>query len=294
MNDLKNITNSKKKLSSDILIFRKMSQEQPKLRVDSGVSPNKSRTIELTFQDEMSSKSEKLSEINKNTHLKKSYEENVFYSTSFISGFEKLLSRIKLRVVKNVFDHLKNIPQKRMSPEKPILCDSEEQILKNIDNFLFKTRTHGEDKDNKLDNEKIESIQQLEVFEDVESLLRSALSKQISNKKSKKSDSKGQMSSQMNILVESIRNSRRSSKGLRFSLGSSIRGSGKSVNLQVSSPINAGQLMKELVFSKKKKNPNDTNKLNNEMNKQYRKEKGIKEDIKGEFIWNEASTKQSL
>jgi hypothetical protein len=306
---LNNKYNSRIKLNRDILTQRKLSQEHPILRADSGVSPSKSRTIELALQNESSSKSEKLFEMNKKeeieekSNLKKSHDENVFYFSSFIEGFERLLEKIKKRVIRSSLNDLKSVPKKQNSVKDELICKSEEQILKNIDNFLFKTRTHVEERENNSviggedENKKIESIEQLEGFEDVESLLRSALSKQISNKKSKNSNSKANISSQMNVLVESFRNSQRNSKGLRVSIGSSIRGSGKSIQLQVASPINAGQLMKELIFSKKHKNQKNITKAKetqNNLKKQNVKEVGNTDDAKGELIWNEASTKQSL
>lgn len=290
-------------LTRDILTHRKMSEEQPVLRVDSGVSPSKSRTMDLTSNphlsvhsnppvDEQDSRADLLK-----SEFDKSHHENVFYFESFIQSFESLLVKIRSKKLGPVFDQLKQVQKERKSEE--LVCQSEEQLLKNIDNFLFKTGTLADPRASEIppveEDQKIESIQQLEGFEDVESLLRSALSKQISNQKSRISNSKTHFSSQMNMLTESFRQSQRNSKGLRLSIGSSFRGSGKSIKLQVASPINAGQLMNELIFSKKHTKKGETEQRNSrEQVKQSLKRAENKEDIKGEFVWNEASTKQSL
>lgn len=290
-------------LTRDILTQRKLSQEQPVLRVDSGVSPSKSRTVDLTPHPHSPTQS--------NSHVEKtssraepvksdseqSHHENVFYFSSFIQSFEGLLVKIQAKNIRSAIERLQEVSVERES-KRPV-CQSEEQLLKNIDNFLFKTGTLVEQNQSgglsDQENGKIESIQQLEGFEDVESLLRSALSKQISNQKSKASNSKTHLSSQMNVLTESFRQSQRNSKGLRLSIGSSFRGSGKSIQLQVASPINAGQLMNELIFSKKHGKRGDPDQRSSrETGQQSLKRAEAKEDGKGDFVWNEASTKQSL
>ena len=280
LNGLKRSPKSPITLSRDILTHRKLSQEQP-LRVDSGVSPSKSRTAELSFPEEPPLDALPLFTSSKpDSKLEKSHEENVFYFSTFIQNFENLMIRIYQKKIKESFKKLVNYRPEKLSVSHKMMCKSEKQLLKNIDKFLFKTEVMEEE-------QKIESIQQLESFEDVESILRSALSKQISNKKGRRSNI---LSSQMNNLTESVRNSNKSGKGVRVSVGSSFRGSGKSIHLHVASPINAGQLMNELIFSKK--NGQVQGKLGGERKEQ--KDKGGKEDIKGDNIWNEASTKQSL
>lgn len=269
-----------------------MSQDQPVLARDSGLSKSKSRTMELPITEDTE-------QINKKQE-EQSHEENVFYFKTFILNFEKKLNLLLKKKILKTFNEIKKADLRSNSVSSKMVCNSEKQILKNIDNFLFKTEPMMEEKESIIEesnqeNKKIESIQQLEGFEEMESILRSVLSKQISNKKSRSSNSKIIFSTQKSNVQENMRGSNRSSKGLsvRVSVGSSFRGSGKSIQLQVASPINAGQLMNELIFSKKSKNvkniKNDSLKKFNEMKNEKKKD-----EIKDECIWNEASTKQSL
>jgi hypothetical protein len=269
-----------------------MSQDQPVLVRNSGLSRSKSRTVEIPPTDDLEKEQKKLEE--------QSHEENVFYFKTFIQSFEKKLNSLFKRNLSEAFEFIRKTDLKLDSVSQKMVCSSEKQILKNIDNFLFKTEPMMEEKESLFEesnqeNQKIESIQQLEGFEEMESILRSALSKQISNKKNDAPNSKILFSTQKSNVQENVRGSNRSSKGLsvRVSVGSSFRGSGKSIQLQVASPINAGQLMKELIFSKKStKGKNIKNENFNKFNEGGKGKK--KDEIKEECLWNEASTKQSL
>lgn len=279
------------------------------MRRDSeGVSQGKSRTLEFAFHDEseqgemaqkqdcVSRQKEKI-ECHQNDSKSSeenppietnSQEENVYFFKSFLLGFEHKLHTIQTKKLRLAFQHLHKLEPKRVSISTKMVCNTEKQLLENIDNFLFKTEPMIEERESSQfshENQKIESIQQLEGFDEMESILRSALSKQISNKKSGGSNSKVLFSSK-----KSNRGSQRGSHGLsvRVSVGSSFRGSGKSIQMQVASPINADQLMKELIFSKKNAKTANTKGAN------VPKKESFKDEGKDDCVWNEASTKQSL
>ena len=101
---------------------------------------------------------------------------------------------------------------------------------------------------------KIESIQQLEGFNEVESQIRSVLSKQHSTQKSVLENSNIFLrANNLGNNGNAFGNIRLSSKSGKRSCGGSFRNSGKSIQLDVAYPIHAGQVFNDIIFSKKEK-----------------------------------------